>query len=626
MLAALALTLLAQVGNPRGPIFSTPALTATSYPAAPSLPTAPSQAFYLAPIGGWGVAGGGNACTGQKLADASRQQITVGRSSVGTCIREADGLGVELVAGEPAVMAMPGAPTHFGVLIEDQGSNKLKHSYQLDNGDWTSTATVTADAWSGPFSHYRATSGFEQISDADAASSKTTCQTFTSSTQTSYAFSCTLRSGTLTTARLSITGTGNAAGDRTCTITGLDATLSRDDRKGCVTAAAYGAGITAVTACIAPGSNNAATGTIGAVDCQLEPQGHITSYNETTTAAVTRLVSSAAWPLAPATLTLSNTAGSCATEMYTSQFDGEASWSHISAAGSGGTPRCPFYFPDTTAKAYDGTNTATQAISSLFNRAVPAVAKWTGSTLSIYVPGTGTGTGSYSGTMFGTSITANSIGIETQTGSMDSIVGNVCMDTTANGCDTQSTLTLVPRMAAIGDSIFANVPVNERIPQAAFRRASINGTNFSHGGDDFATIAVQWATNGDGTYDRILLEGGVNDIIGHDTDGTALEATMQAWVAEWLYRGIKVYWLDVTPFGGYDSTGSRLTARTNFNTAQAAYCATAPVGLQCFAVSSLVWDPANHANLLAANTVDGLHPSQQMADIVSTYIALHYIP
>ncbi len=594
------------------------------YPPPPSLPAAPSQALYIAPIKGWGVAGGQQPCTGQRPVDASQNILTYARSSTATCIRETDGLGVELAVDEPAVIAMPGAATHFGTLIEDQGTNILLRSYQLDNAAWTSTATVTADIWSGPFSHYRATSGFERLSDTSGVLSQSSCQTVLTTSQVAYAFTCSLRSGTLTTARLTIAGTGNAAGDRTCAITGLDATLSRDDRKGCVTSA-YGVGITAITACVVVGAVDADQGTIGAVDCQVEKQGHATSYIETTTAAATRLISSEAAPRTPATLTLSDTAGCTGSELYTFKYDAESFWSLITILS--GTGRGPFYFPDTTAKAYDGTNTPTLAIPSVYNTITAASTNWSDAGLTITVAGTGTGTATaYDGTMFGTTITAGAFGVESQTGSMDGVVGNVIADTTVNNCNTQVTMTPVARMGWIGDSLSANVPPGERTPEETFRKASINGTNMAHGGDDFALCAAQWVSGGNGTYDRIMVWCGVNDIIGHDTAGATLEAAEQAWIAEWLYRGIKVYWLDITPFGGYDSTASRLTARNDFNAAQATYCGTAPVGLQCFAVSSLVWDPGNHDNLLAANTTDGLHPTQAMANIVSTAVSAAYIP
>lgn len=608
--------------------------TATHPPAAPpALPTAPNNAFYFAPIGGWGVAGGGNACTGQVLVDASGNELTVGRSSAATCIRESDGLGVELAADEPAVIQMPDASTHYGFVREQQSTNQLIWSYRLDRdttdagaGAWTiAGGTLTADEWAGPFSHYRAASGYEKLFDEDDAGTASVCQTYTSSTQTSYALTCSLRAGTLTKARLKITGTGNSAGDRTCSFTDLISGIRRENRRGCVTGAAYGAGITAVTACVLAGSADTDMGTIGATDCQLEKLGHVTSYIPTTTTAVTRLVSTLSYPRVPATLTLSNIAGCLGAESFTARYDAESHWSVIPAGKD--LARSAYFFPDTSVKAYDGTTVVTATgVTSVWNRVVDGVTSWSDAGLTV-TTGAVSGSGAYDGTMFGTgSITAGTLFVGPNDSSADVAVGNVRYGLDGGECASQATMTRVARAGWIGDSISASHPIGgEKTPDGVFRRASFNGTNFSHGGDVWSQCAAQWATSGNGTYDRVFVWCGVNDILA-GTDGHTLFTTMRTWVDEWLYRGIKVYWLDITPFKGYDSTAGKLTARTNFNSDQATYCGTAPTGLQCFAVSSLVWNPADHDSLLAANTSDGLHPTQAMSDIVAAYVAANYVP
>ncbi len=590
------------------------------------MPTPPTNTFYAFPNGGFGVKGPLE-CSGQKMVDVSQNVITYARSSVATCVRESDGLGIELVANEPIVMRVPTASTHYGPLIESGSKNWLVRSYRLDQvaaGEWVNTATVTADAWSGPFSSYRTTSGFEQLSDVSAVASTGSCQVLTSATQTKYAFSVTLRSGTLTTARLTISGTGNAAGDRTCAISGLDSTLSRDDRKGCVSPAAYGVGITAVTVCILPGAVDGDTGTIGAVDAQLEQLGHITSYIPTTTTAGSRLVATATVPTSPATLTLSNTAGCVGTESYNFRYDAEAFWSQIS--WNIGGARGP-YFPDTTTlRVLDSTNTAEKTITTLWNRHVQGTAEWTGSTLTAWELDAGTGTGTYDGTMFGTTITADTGNMEGVDGLQDAILSNVILDVTASPCRTQATMANITRAGWVGDSLSANVPVTEKIPEGFFRRASINGTNFAHGGDDFTLIAAQWAASGNGTYDTVVLWGGVNDIILDGTTGAALYATELAWVKERARRGVHVYWLDITPFKGYvGSDATKVTYRNDFNTAQAAYCVSPDTNVKCVTVSQLVWNPADHDALLAACSSDLLHfTNQDCGNLISARVAALY--
>lgn len=605
--------------------------SSSPYPSTPALPSAPDIAFYFAPVGGWGVAPSGNACTGQVITDASMQPLTWGRSSVATCIRESDGLGVELASGEPHVMSMPGAANHYGVLVEQQSSNFLIWSQQLDKdvtdagaAAWVPTAVVTPDFWPGPFSHYRTEGGFEKLDDSSALLSLGDCQTFATTTQTTYAFSCWLRSGTLTTARLSMTGVGNSAGDRTCAVTGLDSTLSRDDRKGCVGTAAYGAGITAITACVSVGAVDGDTGTIGAVDCQIEKLDHITSYMRTQTTSSTRLVSTLAFPALPATLTLSDTAGCNGAEMYATKYDAETFWSVIPAGRD--TARSVFYFPDTTARIYDGTNSVTTAVASVWNRNVDGVGTWSDGGLRVTIPGTGTNVGTYDGTMYGGSISTLSMFVEPNNTSKDALVGNVRFGLDGGVCNTQTTMTSVSRAGWVGDSISASYPVGlDKIPTRTFLRLGLNGSNFAVGGSVFTDIIAQWATSGNATYDRVFLWGGVNDILA-GTDGHTLFTTQKNWVAEWLYRGIKVYWIDITPFKGYDSTASKLTARNNFNSDWATYCGTAPTGLQCFEVSSLVWDSGDHDALASSNTVDGIHPSLTMANTVAAYIAANYVP
>lgn len=582
---------------------------------------------------------GSGPCRGQLMVDVNQNALTYGRSSgvsgdggtsVTTCIRETDGLGVELANGEPLVAESPTYPGTRGPLNETSGSNLLASTWDLGSSNWTSTATVTRDVWSGPFSHYRTASGFEQINDTSGAASQSTCQTLTTATQTTYAFSCTLRAGTLSTARLSITGTGNSAADRTCNISGLDTVLSRDDRKGCVTTSAYGAGLSAVKVCILPGLLSSDTGTIGAVDCQLEKNDHITTYipNGWSANTSTRLISSLTFPTAPATLTLSDTAGCAATDLYTFKYDSETFWSILTLVGSG-NQRGPYYFPDTTARALDETNTALQSRSSLFNATASAKSMWAADGgFSIDVYDAGITTVAYDGTMFGTSISAGGMFIESSTSSQDGIITNIILDNADTKCG-QVTMSNITRIGWIGDSISARTspdPINP--PTGFFTQKSVNGTNmavigaqFSAGGNNCIS---QWVLSGNGTYDTLIMWCGVNDLL-TGAGGVALEAAEQAWLIEWAYRGIKVYWIDILPFDTYSgSTAPFVTERTNFNTAQATYCLSPAPNLKCIVLSPLLWDPADHNALNPPDTVDGLHLTQPGATIATNGVSAAY--
>lgn len=597
------------------------------------MPSPPGALFYAAPNGetdgGMGFGMGAKECSGQVLVDVNQNLLLYGRTSVATCIRESDGLGVELEAQEPIVMRSPTYATHYGPVVESAGTNFFKSSYDLNDPDggtaWVNIATVTANVWPGPFSHYRTNSGFEQLSDVSGAASQCSTQTVTDTTAGNKAVSCTFRSGTLTSARIIIAGAGNSAGDRTCTFTGLDTALSRDDRRGCVTPA-YTGSVTSVAVSICPGSNDAAQGTIGAVDCQYEKNDHVTTYIPTTTGTVNRLIASLTFPTLPATQSASDTKGCMGSELYTFKYDAESFWSLITFQSSGA--RGPFYFPDTTAKAFDSTNTATLSIASLFNSTVQASSMWAADGgLSIWVQDAGIGTTTYDGTMFGSSISTTAGRIETESGSQDGLVSNLILDTEDNLCRAQAKMVNVTRVAAIGDSLFARTDIPQNVPTGFFQRASVNGTNFAVGGQTFvgggSGCKAQWLTAG-GTYNTILVMCGVNDITINDTSGAALYALEQPWVSEWAYRGVQVYWLDILPFKGYDSTPSRLTARTDFNALRATYCASPPANVHCVTNSSLVWDPADHEALLPANTLDGLHLSQAGANFLITNITANY--
>lgn len=611
--------------------------TPTPPPPPPPFPTPPTSLFYMAPNGGFGM--GSGPCRGQLMVDVNQNVIVYGRSAgvagdggvqVATCIRETDGLGIELADSEPNIWESPDRPGTRGPLNEGPGTNFLTSTWDLGSTQWSATATVTRDVWPGPFSHYRTASGFEQINDTSGSSSQSVCQTFTTSTATTYAFSCTLRAGTLSTARLSIAGTGNSAGDRTCSFSGLDATLSRDDRKGCVTTSAYAGGLSAVTVCVLPGSSSAATGTIGAVDCQLEKNDHITSYipNGWSSGSATRLISSATFPTAPTTLTLSDTAGCAATDLYTFKYDSETFWSILTLVGSG-NQRGPYYFPDTSAKASDETNFPAVSRASLFNATASAKSMWAADGgFSIEVYDAGITTGPYDGTMFGTTISAGGMFVESSTGSQDGIVTNVILDNADSKC-AQASMANIDRIGWIGDSLSARISPDAINPPAGFFAAkSLNGSNLAVIGAKFDTSSSncvsQWVQGGNGTYNEMFVWCGVNDIQA-DVGGVALEATEQAWIEEWAYRGIVVYWLDIAPFDTYvGSNGSRVTERNNFNTAQATYCVSPAAGVHCIAVSSQIWDPSDHNALLPLYTIDGLHLTQSGATAVSAFIASVY--
>jgi hypothetical protein len=318
MLAVLVALSLSQCGDPEGPIYSCPS-------------TSGSRAvFDFAPTNGAGM---GPACAGL-IPTMTSGALSFARATPATCCK-ADGTCVDLISGEPAVSVCPDCSSGpLGIIAERAATNLLLRSYQLDNASWTvvGAGVVTANSFTGPFTACatagRCTGGtdrsLEQLNDDQAGSDEGVSQAATIGTLYRYAFSCWLRSGTATSARLRIAGTGNAAGDRTCTVSGLTTTARRF---ACVSTASYAAGLTAITASVLVGSAAADTGTIGAGDCQLEvdnfwdPHVSVTSYVPTTTATVTRnrtQWSSIDWPT-----NVADGTGCAAASFYRRQYDTE---------------------------------------------------------------------------------------------------------------------------------------------------------------------------------------------------------------------------------------------------------------------------------------------------------------
>jgi hypothetical protein len=156
-------------------------------------------------------------------------------------------------------------------------------SEELGNASWANVGTpvVTSNEWVSPvgFTHG------ELIDDDDAGALEGKSQSRATTSQLKHTLSCYMRSGTATTATLKMVGTGNSAGDQTCTFTGLNSTTAR---KSCTSSAAYGAGITSVLISVLAGDSAAVTGSIRVWGCQFEARDGATPYVRTTTANVTR--------------------------------------------------------------------------------------------------------------------------------------------------------------------------------------------------------------------------------------------------------------------------------------------------------------------------------------------------
>lgn len=118
------------------------------------------------------------------------------------------------------------------------------------------TPTVTADTDFSPEHGVLA----DTMSDNDGAAFEGRCQTVTTAADAGPGFAVWAKAGTTNKLRLSVTGTGNSAGDTTCNFTTLaDAGWKRMD---CLAAAAYEEGIASVRGCVLVGSAASDTGSV----------------------------------------------------------------------------------------------------------------------------------------------------------------------------------------------------------------------------------------------------------------------------------------------------------------------------------------------------------------------------
>lgn len=215
--------------------------------------------------------GGGYASDGT-LTTSKGGSVTTTRNAAATC-------GV--VGSTLTSAAANTACVSLGFLqSETTAQNINPRSQELDNASWTNstgTPTITPDTW-----NFGTGTVGDTLTDDDAASSETRSISGTASTPGSWVASCFFQSGTLTTARIFVNVTGGT-GSTSCSLSGLSSTT---ERKTCTFTA--GAGVTSIQTRIAAGSANADVGSIKVGGCQTETGTTPSTYIPTTTAAVSR--------------------------------------------------------------------------------------------------------------------------------------------------------------------------------------------------------------------------------------------------------------------------------------------------------------------------------------------------
>lgn len=252
----------------------------------------------IAPVGGAG--GFSTACACTNVTTAGGGAITWVRAGSATCAPL--GLATTGITTNSIATCASNLPrvvsdgTANGLLFEKAGMNDALQSEDLAT-TWTASATITTDTTTSPF--VSKISDADTMTDGSAVAAQGVSQVITTSALRKHSFSCYVMAGSLSAGTISIVGTGNAAGDCSTAFSGLSgATYSR---VSCYSTNAYAAGLTAVTVAITAGAAAANTGTLIVTGCQHESgdanhQGYVSSYNPTTTAAVTRVADTPTLP------------------------------------------------------------------------------------------------------------------------------------------------------------------------------------------------------------------------------------------------------------------------------------------------------------------------------------------
>ena len=233
------------------------------------------------------------------LSESEQQQILA--DMVGTSLIADVGTNPVYTASSPMACAYDAdnvtiVPTiapcirNSSVEIWDANTNLLQRSQEINASPWTgatgsgytSPSGMTARIGSAPSGAPNATS----VDDGSGANFAGQQQAASTTTATKYTLSCYGKGAASSQSiHLALAGTGNTAGDNTCT-TSLSTT--NWTRATCTSTAAYGGGLTAITAKVAFGATAAATGTMYVWGCQLEEGDTASTLIVTTNASATR--------------------------------------------------------------------------------------------------------------------------------------------------------------------------------------------------------------------------------------------------------------------------------------------------------------------------------------------------
>ncbi len=529
-----------------------------------------------------------------------------------TCCKS-NGDCVEMVGDDPATGSnLREAPvalqygmdsgTAYGIIVDNAAiQNLLAGTRDLSSAAWINTATVTANTFQGPFGYYLSGPGgkaMAQLNDTSAVLGQGGSQTVLTTSAGFYALSCWLKAGTATAARLSLAGTGNAAGDRTCTITGLS-TAAQGQRYGCVTPVQYTGAVTALTVAVTVGAANADTGTIGASDCQLEQAGNnyqllfgvVTTYipNLATTGTVTRGVASALFQRPDAGLV--GGALGCAGIGYSAkQYDSEASIGYLLSGTSGGGALGLFNTGWTIPAAFANADTAsTYALASpvdvYANHFVFAVSSWDAGSGQKFASALGiTGSSAFGGELLANTDPDVFVGSSNGINGTTAQVGPISWGNTTAACNTVPPVfqNAAHFVLAVGDAYTFSAATDPTNPSAPSdypswlytarqivdieqRPSNIDNRIYYDGGccNSAPSRLVKY---GYGTHDTVAFWLGSIDLA-NGVLGAKLFTDAEYYAARKARMGMRVFFFNMPPSGGTHQTQTEA-----FNLGFANYC------------------------------------------------------
>lgn len=560
----------------------------------------PTSASALVPFGG-SRGGVGNVATCCKASGACVEMIGGGDPSFPNESNYVDRGGIP----EVAVELQEGTSNEFGVVVEYPSTNWVLYSRDWSNGAWSGSATFTANTDVGPFGSYLGANEMNTLNDTSGAASQDRCQTVSVSLARPYGFSVWLKAGTATSARLSMVGTGNSAGDHECTKTGLSSG-TYGARYGCI-GPSYGAGLTAITICVKVGAVDGDTGTIKVSDAQLEDDfegvGVVSSYIPTTSAAVTRLQSGFSFDYP--TAEMSKSEGCIGSGLARKRYDAE-DYFFLTISGVSDQTRANQYYTPTKLLQLDGTNNTLLTVPSIFSGYQYGVSGWSADSglQTTWMDG-GTDTTAFTGSMFAasSSITLGS----TQGGLSNSFVGRVGPIIWGNGDTTcrsnppvrnadGSVLLVSDGMSSIVNTNGYVNPASwaDRVTEVYIRNPSNNGLQWTHTANATSGEFARWKYSkfNSTLWTKLIWWNGQNDITQLGMDGGDLYNEMNPYVTRKGALGIPTYWFNLSPLGGSSGLdGGQVANISLFNRLFAAYCVSPPTNVKCLDVYSVLVVP-----------------------------------